>query len=158
MVVKWASVRSYLHPHPHPRTSLMSLLSSKISIYMRKLREITRTKYIYIAYHRPMFLVRWLYHMRTYVCVCVCLHSMRACVRARLCVLVGASRDLHTSVEINRIAVKICTIRCTVSTFFSSHCDPFEIVCNVHKCIRMENRICMYRPTHLKVARLKKDA
>lgn len=59
--------------------------------------------------------------LHAYVCMCVCvcvyLHFMRACVRARLFmfVQVGASRDLHTSVEINRIAVKICTIRCTVS-------------------------------------------
>lgn len=102
-----------------------------------------------MLYHRPMFLPRWLYYMRN-VCVCVCILCVHAYVRDCVCVLVGALRDLLTSVEINRIAAKnnIYNIYAgtiyfsgTVSTFFTSpfhptvwFCEGTMCMCNVHKC------------------------
>lgn len=153
-LLKWTSA----HPHPQSHPSSMSLSSSKIAIHMRKLRAITRTEcaytaYMYVAYHRPMFLLRWVYYMRAYMRAYVWLHFMRACLRARLfecaCVrmrvrvhfsrCIGRAgsereRDLHTSVEINRIAVKKYAyfgVYC-IHILFAPLKSFRDLVCNVY--------------------------
>lgn len=91
-LLKWTSA----HPHSHPSSmSLLPSLSSKIAIYMRKLREIARTESAYTASASVYIVYRIssanvsasvsVLHACVFVrvCVCVCLIALYACMPTR---------------------------------------------------------------------------
>lgn len=107
-LLKWTSAR----PHPHLHPSSMSLSSSKIAIYMRKLREITRTlhildaAYIYVDRISSANVSASMIVLHACVRVCECVFDCTLCVHAYargylnmcvcvycVCILVNASRE-----------------------------------------------------------------